>query len=166
MHNLNPIHYDNEMHAWNIGEDEGGQRLDRYLTAKLGDISRTTAQQLIMEGLVFVNGHTSKPGYALRIGDEVRVPKGTSKPSTSNAKPQSSLPLDIVYEDRDLLVLNKVAVQVVHPRAVHALHNFLRLLVHVFARFLSAGRARPRDGDSLFHGRLGLRRDAQKPRIP
>src|SRR5437588_6536867 len=120
MHNLNPIHYDNEMHAWNIGEDEGGQRLDRYLTAKLGDISRTTAQQLIMEGLVFVNGRTSKPGYALRIGDEVRVPKGTSKPSVSNAKPQSSLPLDIVYEDRDLLVVNKAAGMVVHPAPGHA----------------------------------------------
>src|SRR5947209_18861920 len=97
MHNLNPIHYDNEMHAWNIGEDEGGQRLDRYLTAKLGDISRTTAQQLIMEGLVVVNGRTSKHGYAVRLGDEVRVPKGAAKHSTSSAKPPSSLPLDMVY---------------------------------------------------------------------
>ena len=100
MHNLNPIHHDKEMHAWNIGEDEEGQRLDRYLTAKLGDISRTTAQQLIMEGFVFVNGRTSKPGYALRIGDEVRVPKSTSKPSTSNAKPNhlslSILPMKTV----------------------------------------------------------------------
>ncbi len=120
MHNLNPIHHDKEMHTWNIGEDEGGQRLDRYLAAKLGDISRTTAQQLIMEGLVFVNGRTSKPGYALRIGDEVRVPRVTSKPSTSSAKPQSSLPLDIVYEDRDLLVVNKAAGMVVHPAPGHA----------------------------------------------
>src|SRR5438045_8434995 len=98
MHNLNPIHYDNEMHAWNIGEDEGGQRLDRYLTAKLGDISRTTAQQLIMAGLVFVNGRTSKPGYALRIGDEGRGPKGTSKHSTSNAQPQPPPPPNILEQ--------------------------------------------------------------------
>src|SRR6266700_2938791 len=129
MDNLNPIHHNNEMHAWNVGEDEGGQRLDRYLVAKLGDISRTTAQQLIMDGLVFVNGRTSKPGYALRIGDEVRVPKVTSKPSISSAKPQSSLPLDIVYEDRDLLVVNKAAGMVVHPAPGHADDTLVNVLL-------------------------------------
>jgi len=118
MHNPDLPHHDNEMYSWNIGEDEAGQRLDRYLVAKLGAISRTTAQEMITDGLVLVNGRSSKPGYALRIGDEVRVPKATSKPSVSNAKPQS-LPLDIVYEDRDLLVVNKAAGMVVHPAPGH-----------------------------------------------
>ncbi|MFL5653968.1 MAG: RluA family pseudouridine synthase [Ktedonobacteraceae bacterium] len=118
MHNPDFPHLDNEMYSWNIGEDEAGQRLDRYLVAKLGAISRTTAQEMITDGLVLVNGRSSKPGYALRIGDEVCLPKATSKPSVSNAKPQS-LPLDIVYEDRDLLVVNKAAGMVVHPAPGH-----------------------------------------------
>src|SRR5207253_8100668 len=127
---------DKEMHSWNIGEDEAGQRLDRYLAAKLGDVSRTTAQQLIMDGLVFVNGRASKSGYALRIGDEVRVPKGTSKPSTSSAKPQSSLPLDIVYEDRDLLVVNKAAGMVVHPAPGHADDTLVNALLAYYPDLL------------------------------
>jgi 23S rRNA pseudouridine1911/1915/1917 synthase len=118
MHNPDFPHHDNEMYSWNIGEDEAGQRLDRYLVAKLGAISRTTAQEMITDGLVLVNGRSSKPGYALRSGDEVRLPKATSKPSVSNAKPQP-LPLDIVYEDHDLLVVNKAAGMVVHPAPGH-----------------------------------------------
>jgi 23S rRNA pseudouridine1911/1915/1917 synthase len=118
MHNPDFPHHDNEMYSWNISEDEAGQRLDRYLVAKLGAISRTTAQEMITDGLVLVNGRSSKPGYALRSGDEVRLPKATSKPSVSNAKPQP-LPLDIIYEDRDLLVVNKAAGMVVHPAPGH-----------------------------------------------
>src|SRR5437588_10923670 len=118
MHNPDLSHHDNEMYSWNIREDAGGQALDRSLVTKLGAISRTTSQEMITDGLVLVNGRSSKPGYALRIGEEVRVPKATSKPSVSNAKPQS-LPLDIVYEDRDLLVVNKAAGMVVHPAPGH-----------------------------------------------
>src|SRR5438128_7146105 len=128
MHNPDLPHHDNEMYSWNIGEDEAGQRLDRYLVAKLGAISRTTAQQMITDGLVLVNGRSSKPGYALRIGDEVRVPKATSKPSVSNAKPQS-LPLDIVYEDSDLLVVNKAAGMVVHPAPGHTVDTLVNALL-------------------------------------
>src|ERR1051326_2245160 len=128
MHNFNPTHY-NEMHTWNIEEGEEGQRLDRYLVAKLGDTSRTTVQQMITDGLVSVNGRTSKPGYALRIGDEVRVPWSTAKPFVSTAKPQSSLPLDIVYEDRDLLVVNKVAGMVVHPAPGHTHDTLVNALL-------------------------------------
>jgi 23S rRNA pseudouridine1911/1915/1917 synthase len=129
MHSSNPTPHDNEMHAWNIEEGEEGQRLDRYLVAKLDDISRTTVQQLITDGLVSVSGRTSKPGYALRIGDEVRVPWGASKPFVSNAKPQSSLPLDIIYEDRDLLVVNKAAGMVVHPAPGHTHDTLVNALL-------------------------------------
>lgn len=129
MHNFNPTHYEDEMHTWNIEEGEEGQRLDRYLVAKLGDTSRTTVQQMITDGLVSVNGRTSKPGYALRIGDEVRVPWSTTKPFVSNAKPQSSLLLDIVYEDRDLLVVNKVAGMVVHPAPGHTHDTLVNALL-------------------------------------
>src|SRR5437588_10048207 len=137
MHNPDLSHHDNEMYSWNIEEDEAGQGLDRYLVAKLGAISRSTAQQMITDGLVLVNGRSSKPGYALRIGDEVRLPKATSKPSVSNAKPQS-LPLDIVYEDRDLLVVNKEEGMVVHTVPGHTDDMLVNALIEHYRDWYEA----------------------------
>jgi 23S rRNA pseudouridine1911/1915/1917 synthase len=101
-----------------IQADEAGVRLDRYLTFVLSGISRTTIQQLIENGEVLVNGHASKSGYTLRIGDNVQVMSLNKYTRASNIMPQS-LPLDIVYEDKDLLVVNKAAGMVVHPAPGH-----------------------------------------------
>ena len=101
-----------------IQADEVGLRLDRYLTSMLTGVSRTTIQQLIADGSVLVNGRPSKPGYALRSGDEVQVFSLKQKNTTVNVKPQL-LPLDVVYEDKDLLVVNKAAGMVVHPAPGH-----------------------------------------------
>ncbi len=101
-----------------IQADEVGLRLDRYLTSVLTGVSRTTIQQLIADGSVLVNGRPSKPGYALRSGDEVQVFSLKQKNATANVKPQL-LPLDVVYEDKDLLVVNKAAGMVVHPAPGH-----------------------------------------------
>ncbi|GAC1382293.1 MAG: RluA family pseudouridine synthase [Ktedonobacteraceae bacterium] len=95
-----------------------GQRLDRYLASLLSDISRTAIQQLIVDGAVRVNGRTSKAGYALRMSDEVYLSKENAKSHTSSAKPQF-LPLDVAYEDNELLVVNKAAGMVVHPAPGH-----------------------------------------------
>lgn len=100
-----------------IGEDEASQRIDRYVASLLENVSRTSAQQMIVDGGVLVNGHTSKPGYLLRVGDEVCMIQITPK-FTGNAKPHM-LPLDIIYEDEDLLVVNKAAGMVVHPSPGH-----------------------------------------------
>src|SRR5579864_3180750 len=97
-----------------ITAEEAGQRLDRYLAIVLGDLSRTGIQQLIADGLILVNGRLSKPGYSLRSGDEVQVVQVAPRPQSGNVRAQQ-LPLDIVYEDRDLLVINKAAGMVVHP---------------------------------------------------
>ncbi len=97
---------------------EAGIRLDRYLTSILTGISRTTVQQLIMDGEVLVNGHTGKSGYTLRIGDEVQIMSLNMHNKAANIKPQS-LPLDVLYEDKDLLVVNKAAGMVVHPAPGH-----------------------------------------------
>lgn len=104
---------------WHIGEDEVGQRLDRYLVAQLAEVSRTTVQQMIADGTVLVNGRSSKPGYVLRTGDEVWLAKVPAQPQTGSAKARY-LPLDIVYEDDDLLVVNKAAGMVVHPAPGHS----------------------------------------------
>jgi 23S rRNA pseudouridine1911/1915/1917 synthase len=117
MHNPDPSLPDNSR-KWNIQPDEAGQRLDRYLASQLEGISRTGVQHLISDGLVLVNGLTSKSGYALREGDEVRVLKLLPENQSGNLQPHR-LPLDIVYEDRDLLVVNKAAGVVVHPAPGH-----------------------------------------------
>lgn len=104
--------------TWNIQPDEVGQRLDRYLVSILQDISRTTVQQLIADGAVLVNGVLSKPGYALRHGDEVTLLTTAPKNQPGNVRP-NRLPLDIIYEDADLLVVNKAAGVVVHPAPGH-----------------------------------------------
>jgi 23S rRNA pseudouridine1911/1915/1917 synthase len=106
-------------HTWHIGEDEAGQRLDRYLATQFGDVSRTTVQQMIGDGAVLVNGRTSKSSYTLRIGDEVWLAKRSAQFQTKSVKPRY-LSLDIVYEDDDLLVVNKPAGMVVHPAPGHS----------------------------------------------
>jgi 23S rRNA pseudouridine1911/1915/1917 synthase len=101
-----------------IQADEVGQRLDRYLASVLNGVSRTKVQQLIAEGAALVNGHPSKPGYALRTGDEVQLLSLKLNNRAGTVKPRQ-LPLDVVYEDRDLLVVNKAAGMVVHPAPGH-----------------------------------------------
>jgi len=117
MHKSDPL-LTHQKRALIIHVDEVGQRLDRYLASALKGVSRTKVQQLIEEGAVLVNGHSSKPGYGLRIGDEVLILSIRPSNRTATVKPQQ-LPLDVVYEDRDLLVVNKAAGMVVHPAPGH-----------------------------------------------
>src|SRR5256714_5818108 len=101
-----------------VTSGEAGQRLDRYLASVLSDMSRTSIQQLIADGAILVNGQASKAGYMLRTGDEIQLVSLAPKAATSKVRPQL-LPLDIVYEDEDVLVVNKAAGMVVHPAPGH-----------------------------------------------
>lgn len=102
----------------NVEQQGAGQRLDRYLTAILSDLSRTTVQQLIANGSALVNGKQSKAGYLLREGDEIQLSSIAPASDARSARP-TAMPLDIVYEDEDLLVVNKPAGMVVHPAPGH-----------------------------------------------
>jgi 23S rRNA pseudouridine1911/1915/1917 synthase len=130
--------------TWQIEPEQVGLRLDRYLVSMLGDISRTSVQQLIVEGTVLVNGRESKSGYMLRAGDEVTMLSGESalRPQEITAQP---LPLDIVYEDDDLLIVNKAAGMVVHPAPGHYDDTLVNTLL---ARYpaLQAAEGAPRPG--------------------
>ena len=123
---------------WNIQPDEAGQRLDRFLVSRLEGISRTGVQQLISDGQVLVNRQTSKPAYALRNGDEVEVLKTMPENHSGNLKPHR-LPLDIVYEDRDLLVVNKAAGVVVHPAPGHPDDTLVNALMAYYPDLKDAG---------------------------
>jgi len=111
-----------------IQPEDAGQRLDRYLVATLAAISRTHIQQLIAGGAVQVNGRARKPGYILRTGDEILVDQASLAPQVSQAKPHL-LPLDIVYEDADLLVINKAPGMVVHPAPGHTEDTLVNALL-------------------------------------
>ncbi|HEU5231044.1 MAG TPA: RluA family pseudouridine synthase [Ktedonobacteraceae bacterium] len=103
--------------SWRIVEDQIGTRLDRFLASRLTGISRTTVQQLIAEEAVLVNQRAAKAGYLLRLHDDVQMLQPPTTRS-QDVKPQP-LPLDIVYEDDDLLVINKAVGMVVHPAVGH-----------------------------------------------
>src|SRR6185436_9759917 len=103
-----------------ISEEFDGQRIDRVLVALLGDLSRSQIQRLISERHVDLQrpspkgprSHEVKPNLVVREGDQLKVdvPEATASTLSSEA-----LPLDIVYQDSDLAVLNKPAGMVVHP---------------------------------------------------
>lgn len=99
---------------WEFVVSNGGERLDNFLRGELVDFSRSFIQRLIQEGQVEVNGKTVKASYRLREDDLIRVTLPPSEPLVLKPEP---LPLDIYYEDDDLLVLNKPKGVVVHPAA-------------------------------------------------
>jgi 23S rRNA pseudouridine1911/1915/1917 synthase len=117
MHNPDVAH-SHSSEQWTIEADQAGQRLDRYLVSRLEDVSRTQAQQLINNGLVLVNGHAVKAGYALRAQDMLQLLRTTPLAAPTTVPPRA-LPLDIVYEDEYMLVINKAAGMVVHPAPGH-----------------------------------------------
>ena len=117
MYNLNQTP-SSENQRWIIQPEQVGMRLDRYLTSILSNLSRTASQQLITEGAALINGRPSKAGYNLRQNDEVSILRTSSSMVQKELIPQT-IPLDIVYEDTNLLVINKAAGMVVHPAPGH-----------------------------------------------
>src|SRR5215213_11031063 len=97
-----------------IGPDDAGVRLDAYLASQIEGWSRARLQRLIETEDVLVNGKVSKPSYKLREQDEIEV-ELIAPPGASFAP--ENIPIEIVYEDETLVVVNKPAGLVVHPAA-------------------------------------------------
>ena len=106
---------DNLVNEWIVFAEEAGARLDAFVAAHT-DASRSQAQQWSVNGLVTVNGRPGEKNHKLRVGDLVSVTPPA--PVACEAKAES-IPLDILYEDDDLLVVNKEKGMVVHPAAGH-----------------------------------------------
>ena len=109
---------------------EGGDRLDVYLAELVPEVSRTKVQRGIKRGLVQVNGQVvKKKAYAVEAGD--RIEGQVPLPPPVKAEPEP-IPLDVVYEDAELLVVNKPAGMVVHPAYGHRTGTLVNaLLYHV-----------------------------------
>lgn len=106
---------------------QADMRLDRYLVLVVPDMSRSYVQHLINDAHVRVNGKLVKPSYAVQPADEVSVTLPLPQPTDIVAE---NIPLTIVYEDHDLLVVDKPAGMVVHPAPGHATGTLVNALLY------------------------------------
>lgn len=97
-----------------IVDQENKERIDKYIAKCLPDLSRVMVQKLIEEKQILVNEKSVKTSYTVQKGDKITITIPEAKETT--LKPQD-IPLDIVYEDDDILVVNKAKGMVVHPAA-------------------------------------------------
>ncbi|EFM12844.1 pseudouridine synthase, RluA family [Paenibacillus curdlanolyticus YK9] len=109
---------DNASLEWVVEVDEAGERLDKYVTESFADsaVSRTQIQEWIKSGAVLVNGTEAKAKHRLEAGDVITVEVPEPEPAEIIAEP---IPLNIVYEDEDVIVINKQRGLVVHPAPGH-----------------------------------------------
>jgi 23S rRNA pseudouridine1911/1915/1917 synthase len=119
-----------------IAAEDAGQRLDRFLAAKLKGLSRSRIQSLIKEGAVSVNGRTSKASAEVETGEVIAGTVPPDKPA--EAQPED-IPLTILYEDEHLAVLDKASGMVVHPAHGNEEGTLVNALLHRFGAMSSIG---------------------------
>ena len=102
----------NMTREFDILDVDAGTRIDKYLSEELPDISRSYIQKLIKEEQITVNGKIVKANYKVNAGDILRFDEPELKEPDILAE---NIPLDILYEDSDLLIINKPKGMVVHP---------------------------------------------------
>lgn len=112
---------------YELTAEESGQRLDKYLAEEMTDLSRSRIKELVQAGEVLVNGKKSKVSYKVQKGDLIQV---TVLPLEPLALEAENIPLDIVYEDEDVIVVNKPQGMVVHPAAGHPSHTLVNALLY------------------------------------
>ena len=115
------------MPTFRVAEPQRGQRLDQFLRAELPQHSRAFLQRLTADGHVTVNARATKPSYKVRVGDSVSIEIPPPRPL--DVQPEA-IPLEILFEDDDLIVINKPAGLVVHPAAGNREHTLVNALLH------------------------------------
>ncbi|MFC2026633.1 RluA family pseudouridine synthase [Chloroflexota bacterium] len=109
--------------------DESGSRLDTFVSGRLPELSRTYTQKLIADGYITVNERAAKASYKVNAGDRLAV---TIPPPTPSTLVAEDIPLNIVYEDKDLLVIDKPAGLTVHPAPGSPSHTLVNALLSRF----------------------------------
>jgi 23S rRNA pseudouridine1911/1915/1917 synthase len=130
------------LHTFVIEESDAGQRVDRFLAARLPELSRTRIQELIEAGLVLLDGAATKGARKLRAGEEIRVEAQAR--SAMRAEPEA-IALEILYEDEDVVAVNKPAGMTVHAGAGNTRGTLVNAL-------LGRGQALSAGGDALRPG--------------
>ncbi len=120
---------------------EADERLDKYIARKRPELSRSHIQKLIAEGNIKVNGQVIKPSYRTVIGDELDI---TVPPETAGSLKPEDIPIDIIYEDNDLILVNKPAGMTTHPAPGHPDHTLINAILSHFPNLPQvADRLRP-----------------------
>lgn len=119
-----------------ISEAEAGDRVDKFLAVRIPEYSRSYFVGLTKEGKILVNGKIAKPSYRLLSGDTIEAElTELQMPSDPEAE---SIPIDILYEDANVIVLNKQAGLVVHPGTENASGTLVNALIHYFPNITEA----------------------------
>jgi 23S rRNA pseudouridine1911/1915/1917 synthase len=140
--------------TFSVSPAEADARLDSYLAAHVAGWSRARLQRLIEDADVLVNSRTVKPSYKLRAHDEIEVE--LAPPQSATFAPEN-IPIETIYEDEDLIVVNKPAGMIVHPAAGIASGTLANALAFHFQQLsASGGAARPGIVHRLDKGTSGL----------
>ena len=125
-----------------LAADQAGERVDVFLSRNIENMTRSSAAKLLEEGAVLLCGKPVKKNYKLNVGDELEV--SLPEPEPVEAVPQN-IPLDVVYEDEDVIVVNKPVGMVVHPAAGHPDGTLVNALLYHCGNSLSGinGQLRP-----------------------
>jgi 23S rRNA pseudouridine1911/1915/1917 synthase len=110
-----------------VAKEHARMRIDRYLAITFPKFSRSRIQQLIRSGFVCLNGTTTRPNQSVRTGDQIEL---TNPPPEKIETRPEAIPLEILCEDDDLIVINKPAGITVHPGAGHQEHTLVNALLH------------------------------------
>ncbi|MGH2448084.1 MAG: RluA family pseudouridine synthase [Chloroflexota bacterium] len=121
-----------------VTPEHAGDRLDAFVSSAIPDLSRSWSRQLIDSGNVLVNGSRAKAARRVQVGDVVTI--DVIPPPGMSAAPEE-IPLDIVYQDEDVAVINKRAGLVVHPSAGHHSGTLANGLAAAFPRIAEVGPA-------------------------
>ena len=119
-----------------VSANEAKLRLDQFLAKRLSEFSRSRLQHLIRDGFVRLNNSTSRPRQIVRGGDKVEVMEPPLEKIEALPEP---IPLEILFEDNDLIVINKPAGLVVHPGAGHRKHTLVNALLNHCATLSGIG---------------------------
>jgi 23S rRNA pseudouridine1911/1915/1917 synthase len=119
-----------------VSTNEAKLRLDQFLAKRLPEFSRSRLQQLIRGGFVRLNDSTSRPRQIVRVGDKIEL---TEPPLEKLETLPEQIPLEVLFEDNDLIVINKPAGLVVHPGAGHREHTLVNALLNHCATLSGIG---------------------------
>jgi 23S rRNA pseudouridine1911/1915/1917 synthase len=130
----------NNRQVYSFVVDKAGTRLDKYVGDKCPELSRTHAQRLIADGNVMVNGSVAKASHKLNVGDRVKI---VVPPAPPHPLSPEAIPLSIIYEDDDLLVIDKPAGLAIHPAPGHPSHTLVNAVLSRLADWPDADSLRP-----------------------
>jgi 23S rRNA pseudouridine1911/1915/1917 synthase len=123
-----------------VSADEDGVRLDKYVADMVTELSRSYARQLIEDAHILLNGRDVRPSMLVRTADVVTVRRPVSRPTDLIAE---DIPLNIVYEDADVVVVDKPAGMVVHPAPGHLRGTLVNALLARYPDITVSGDVRP-----------------------